>query len=333
MSPFGIGVRGHGDGAQHHRSGRGLGGLVWIHGDTLPEPGVAGQSAGRSYGRSAGSLAGCRVLTGAERRVGCAAQPRARSLRCGGESDLQRVRRREGTGVRRPRVSFGIFDFTQRVAVGILVACRRTPMSPRSARPRVLAQARPLGPRRCSVRIQPPDEARAQLAKLLKSGKSGIPSELLIDLTMRMHAEAGPVILLAAAEATERRMKIVANDKLRVRERPANGPFGDYRTARPRQAPRPYTTRLYRIDQLEASCDCRTSAATRSGCVSTCSRSSQTWASASACSNGPKCSRCSRARRRSCAGLRASRWRGGGLDDADRAALAEGRSQAGSALA
>ncbi|MFN3242205.1 MAG: DEAD/DEAH box helicase [Planctomycetota bacterium] len=100
------------------------------------------------------------------------------------------------------------------------------------------------------------EEARARVAALLKSRKSGIPSDLLTDLMMALHGEAGFVILRAAAQATERRMQITASEKLRVRERPANGAFGDYRTARPRQAPRPYTTRLYRLVPLEASCDC-----------------------------------------------------------------------------
>ncbi len=100
------------------------------------------------------------------------------------------------------------------------------------------------------------DEAKVHVVALLKTGKTAVPSDLLTDLLCRLHGEAGFVILRAAAEATQRRMQIAAREKLRVRERPAGGMLGDYRTARPRQAPRPYTTRLYRLDPLEASCDC-----------------------------------------------------------------------------
>src|SRR5690606_22302489 len=100
------------------------------------------------------------------------------------------------------------------------------------------------------------DEAKAQVAALLKTGKTGIPNDLLIDHVYRLHGAAGFVILRAAAEATHRRMQIAATEKLRVRERPAGGVFGDYRTAKPRQQLRPYTTRLYQLDPLEASCDC-----------------------------------------------------------------------------
>ena len=100
------------------------------------------------------------------------------------------------------------------------------------------------------------DEAKAHVVALLRAGRSGVPTDLLADLMMRLHGDAGFVILRAAAEATERRMQITANEKLRVRERPTGGPCGDYRTARPRQASRPYTTRLYRLDPLEVSCGC-----------------------------------------------------------------------------
>ncbi|MEM7199772.1 MAG: SNF2-related protein [Planctomycetota bacterium] len=99
-------------------------------------------------------------------------------------------------------------------------------------------------------------EAKAQIAALLNAGKTAIPSDLLADLLCRLHGEAGFVILRAAAEATRRRMQIVASERLRVRGRPTGRVLGDYRTARFRQAPRPYTTRLYRLDPLEASCDC-----------------------------------------------------------------------------
>lgn len=100
------------------------------------------------------------------------------------------------------------------------------------------------------------EEARAHVATLLKHAGTDLPSGLLTDLMMRLHGDAGFVILRAAAEATHRRMQITTTENLRVRERPADGPWGDYRTARPRQPLRPYTTRLYRLDPLDASCDC-----------------------------------------------------------------------------
>ncbi len=98
--------------------------------------------------------------------------------------------------------------------------------------------------------------ARAQVAALLRTGKTGIPADLLTEHTCRLHGDAGFVILLAAAEATQRRLQIAGDEKLRVQQRPADSVFGDYRTAKPRQRPRPYVTRLYRLDPLEASCGC-----------------------------------------------------------------------------
>lgn len=100
------------------------------------------------------------------------------------------------------------------------------------------------------------DEARAEVDKILHGGKTGIPSELIAELVFARHADGGYAVLRAAAEAAQRRMQIAAEQGLRVRERPEVGLLGDYRTGRPRVAARPYTTRLYGLDPLEASCDC-----------------------------------------------------------------------------
>jgi len=99
------------------------------------------------------------------------------------------------------------------------------------------------------------DEARQRMTAVLRVPKSGLPTELLCAHVERGQAEAGFAVALAAAEAVRRRWQIAADEGLRVVRRP-RGPFGDYQTARRGQSQRPWTTRLYELEPLRASCGC-----------------------------------------------------------------------------
>ena len=99
-------------------------------------------------------------------------------------------------------------------------------------------------------------EARKQITSSLRTARSKVPAELLVDHLLRLYGEDGFVLLRAAAEATLRRLQIVKQEGLRVLRRPAAGFCGDYETARRGRRQRPYTTRLYRLDPLQGSCDC-----------------------------------------------------------------------------
>ena len=99
-------------------------------------------------------------------------------------------------------------------------------------------------------------EAAAFVTTLLRSARSAIPPELLTAHLTRLYGDAGFPILRAAAEATLRRLQIVATEALRVQQRPAGGFRGEYRTGRRRQKQRPYRTTLASVEPLRGSCDC-----------------------------------------------------------------------------
>ncbi|TDJ67090.1 MAG: hypothetical protein E2O39_15285, partial [Planctomycetota bacterium] len=102
-------------------------------------------------------------------------------------------------------------------------------------------------------------EAFAELTALAhrKSGK--IPPELLARHVLATYGAAEWPVQRAAMEALLRRLGFAKRDRLRVAERPEGGPFGLYRTRRPRTEARPYRTYLAELAELgpvSGSCDC-----------------------------------------------------------------------------
>jgi superfamily II DNA or RNA helicase len=99
------------------------------------------------------------------------------------------------------------------------------------------------------------DEARQRIAALLHFPKHRLPEDLLTRHIDRIYGASGWAICEAAAQAIRRRMQIAAEQGLRVVRRPT-GLHGDYQTARRGKQHRPWTTRLYALEPLRASCGC-----------------------------------------------------------------------------
>ncbi|HLQ38596.1 MAG TPA: DEAD/DEAH box helicase, partial [Planctomycetota bacterium] len=99
-------------------------------------------------------------------------------------------------------------------------------------------------------------EARAHVHALLRATRTRAPIDLLTEHLARLHGEHGFPVLRAAAEATVRRLRIAAEEGLRVRQRPDASPFGAYTTARKGQTGRPWATVLRGLAPLDGSCDC-----------------------------------------------------------------------------
>jgi len=98
-------------------------------------------------------------------------------------------------------------------------------------------------------------EARRELVADL--GLGAVPGEVLADHLLRVLSGASWPVLRASAAALARRWARAERDGLKLAAKPkGRAVLGDYRTRRPRQAPRPYRTMLRSLEPLETSCDC-----------------------------------------------------------------------------
>ena len=84
-----------------------------------------------------------------------------------------------------------------------------------------------------------------------------IPRETMVRHVLETYREADWPVQRAAMEALLRRVESARREKLRICSKPGGGgPFGFYRTRRPRETARPYDTLLESLDPLQGSCDC-----------------------------------------------------------------------------
>ena len=100
-------------------------------------------------------------------------------------------------------------------------------------------------------------ETFATLLRLAHGATLRIPPALLVQHVVGLPGDADWPVRRAAMEALLRRCGFAERDRLRIASRPSREAlFGTYRTRRPRESERPYTTWLKSLDPIRGSCDC-----------------------------------------------------------------------------